>query len=793
LSLDAILTQASQRLAEGASEECLRLLLEAWRLLPAEPLAGLIEKVSAIAEAVRPAPEAKKVKEKAAAALQLLDTGDPTDYMRALRFLGSVPMGDAQRIVEVLRNQPRDPRLLGVVVGLLEDPPWSSTSSHKLWRALLEVQAQQNDPRAPVRLTCIDFQPILLADWAVEAMSGIVRRAAAKMVTTAPTLSADLTALCGQIEQALERRTSTGESLLGELLARPHDDRLRAVYSDWLTERGDPRGEFIALQLARAAGELDASGYRREAELFDRHWMEWLGSLAPLVERKEHVRFEKGFPAALRVDPLRAVPLAAEPGWATVHSLMFTRRGEALPVELMHSPAMKGLRSLFSIDAPQLEGLIAEASSLPLECISFFPGAAEYDPLEAEVICNLPGFPRLKELGLDTHYMSSHVPSLAWSPRFWSSATAARIERVRCDSQLRSVPGWLSSQAPIPPHIRSLEISEDYGWHGWTVELTRGTDGRFSRVEARVRAPGKLDALFEHVFDELAPDALEHFGLTVDGVRAPPAMLDRIAAAASNQTRLQTLKLPGRELTEASRVPKGAAPLKVKERRAQERRETAQGSFSAYLTAADELDRALGRAVPELHALSLENAATLDAVTALLAALPAPEPAWTEVCFRLLGLEDVEPRDSAMRRAQTKLRMQALRVLGAAKPAGGAARLIALLETPRGPEKEVLSAMLCDGDFTPHLFGTPVRGLGLFPAAELPVLFDWFERRGRKGPSASRTYYAVAGIAVSAGDRFTLEELRTRLASGRKLNAYQRYAYEEAVKGLQACLSGDAQ
>jgi uncharacterized protein (TIGR02996 family) len=36
--------------------------------------------------------------------------------------------------------------------------------------------------------------------------------------------------------------------LLSDLRARPDDDGRREVYSDWLLERGDPRGEFIALQ-----------------------------------------------------------------------------------------------------------------------------------------------------------------------------------------------------------------------------------------------------------------------------------------------------------------------------------------------------------------------------------------------------------------------------------------------------------------------------------------------------------------------------------------------------------------
>lgn len=41
--------------------------------------------------------------------------------------------------------------------------------------------------------------------------------------------------------------------LFAKVYADPTDDAIRAVLADLLTERGDPRGEFIALQLARHA------------------------------------------------------------------------------------------------------------------------------------------------------------------------------------------------------------------------------------------------------------------------------------------------------------------------------------------------------------------------------------------------------------------------------------------------------------------------------------------------------------------------------------------------------------
>jgi uncharacterized protein (TIGR02996 family) len=68
--------------------------------------------------------------------------------------------------------------------------------------------------------------------------------------------------------------------LLTEILAALDDDGPRLVYADWLTERGDPRGELIQVQCALAAGGLDdatrAALVLRERELLETHGRDWL-------------------------------------------------------------------------------------------------------------------------------------------------------------------------------------------------------------------------------------------------------------------------------------------------------------------------------------------------------------------------------------------------------------------------------------------------------------------------------------------------------------------------------------
>jgi hypothetical protein len=79
------------------------------------------------------------------------------------------------------------------------------------------------------------------------------------------------------------------------------------AYADYLAEQGDPRGEFIQVQIALEGPELSGEQYRRmrqrEAELLALHEREWLGELAPHL-----------------------LDAAANSGWSVRHNLPFRHR-----------------------------------------------------------------------------------------------------------------------------------------------------------------------------------------------------------------------------------------------------------------------------------------------------------------------------------------------------------------------------------------------------------------------------------------------------------------------------------
>ena len=93
-------------------------------------------------------------------------------------------------------------------------------------------------------------------------------------------------------EKPREKDPAVEARLLADVLASPADDAPRLVYADWLTEHGDPRGEFIQIQCLLKHRRVGATFWKRaddgeahpdhvrlearEAQLLKKHAKEWL-------------------------------------------------------------------------------------------------------------------------------------------------------------------------------------------------------------------------------------------------------------------------------------------------------------------------------------------------------------------------------------------------------------------------------------------------------------------------------------------------------------------------------------
>jgi uncharacterized protein (TIGR02996 family) len=100
--------------------------------------------------------------------------------------------------------------------------------------------------------------------------------------------------------------------LEADLADSPDDLATHAAYADLLMERGDPRGEFIQVQLALEDKSLSDADHqrlkRREQELLEAHQNEWLGRLAPHLSDAEF-HFRRGWLNQLALNNL-SLPLA---------------------------------------------------------------------------------------------------------------------------------------------------------------------------------------------------------------------------------------------------------------------------------------------------------------------------------------------------------------------------------------------------------------------------------------------------------------------------------------------------
>jgi uncharacterized protein (TIGR02996 family) len=364
--LDRALALLQERRAEDALQE----LLEAWRAMRAPEIAELISTLSDRLTKTRAALDTRSLNEGLTRWLAISRQDDPADLGRLLdayevaakkqihtRFL--VP-----RLDEILRRGD-DPRVVLPLVRTLDVLPLVSHATqiaHRVFRGLLVA----NDPRAiPVlaeRISnwrAMNHPPeqfggkvrVYVLVRGAEALEKLVARhrdGAPQLADEArPVLEAIAAALASLPKELVTREVDPTKRSVEELFAavyqNPDDDELRDVLADALQLRQDPRGEFIALQMARHRAQHDPGPSSREETLLRKHRKQWLGPLAGSVHPKEHV-FRRGFLDECHVRFRNAAHARAEGHhveWATVRTLEFCEGTHELV-----TPAMRSLRSL---------------------------------------------------------------------------------------------------------------------------------------------------------------------------------------------------------------------------------------------------------------------------------------------------------------------------------------------------------------------------------------------------------------------------------------------------------------
>jgi uncharacterized protein (TIGR02996 family) len=172
------------------------------------------------------------------------------------------------------------------------------------------------------------------------------------------------------------------------VLAAPDDDAPRLVYADWLLERGDPRGELIATQIALAGNPDDAALRARERELMTAHRETWIAA-----SRSMQPQFRNGFIERISVGGGELVGLAAAVEDACIRELEVRtlQRDLAVVSAQFSRMALRRFHLHYRIVFPEtLVPLLAAPEIARLETLAL--QVIEYDPgaLEALIDADLP-------------------------------------------------------------------------------------------------------------------------------------------------------------------------------------------------------------------------------------------------------------------------------------------------------------------------------------------------------------------------------------------------------------------
>jgi uncharacterized protein (TIGR02996 family) len=100
----------------------------------------------------------------------------------------------------------------------------------------------------------------------------------------------------GYVETTPKRPGSVVEAFEESLRANPQDLASACAYADYLAERGDPRGEFMQVQIALEDESLPRAKrdalQKQEADLLKKHEQSWLGPIAPFLLDPKLPRYE---------------------------------------------------------------------------------------------------------------------------------------------------------------------------------------------------------------------------------------------------------------------------------------------------------------------------------------------------------------------------------------------------------------------------------------------------------------------------------------------------------------------
>ena len=237
---------------------------------------------------------------------------------------------------------PHDPRAATILLRwfiampVRWDPLETGTATLELYSAIADLLVELADPRVVPAIEDLIETPRGPTQQLRAHQQALAKEIVRKLPAPAPA--------------ALPEAHAHETSLWAEVARRRDELEPRRVLADLLVERGDPRGELIALQCAHTA-----KAAAKARSLIKRHWADWLGDIA-LIANRNGTEFRDGMLHEIRV----GTPKSPDWAFSKVHghrelaTVRVVRPGHVKPADYATFLASPNLApDIVGIDAPE--------------------------------------------------------------------------------------------------------------------------------------------------------------------------------------------------------------------------------------------------------------------------------------------------------------------------------------------------------------------------------------------------------------------------------------------------------
>ncbi len=449
-------------------------LCRAWALVPSTRVARLARGFARQLQ-VDSVPGANQ-EEREAAWLELAAHAGPAELQELLATPWSKKPKDAARRLTALAGLGPDPRIVGALLELDTGSRYASAAGNRLWQDVYDLLLRWGSVEAVERVPKDLPASEHTSPWNAARYRSIFEPLAVRWAhrwPVEPLLPAPIETLLAALELKLAPSLRLTEGLLAAVHQAPSADSPRLVFADALTEQGDSRGEFIALQFAHAEGELPLGKREHMQRLLaasGRAWFDGLeGQVAPQAV------FHKGFLSEVRLATRTPVPTPR--AWSTIECIDAAAIATTLSAFLAH-PNLPQVHTLRSVRGGTLEELARHGSFRKFQLI-------EVSHLGNRDVAT-------PDWTLEVLRLLAPIDEAVW----WFSGSPLR-------QHLRT----LSLQAQgaferIGPAVLELELSASaltviefaakappwpLPWHGdWELRFERDTRGKFSRLHVSI-------------------------------------------------------------------------------------------------------------------------------------------------------------------------------------------------------------------------------------------------------------------------------------------------------------------